>query len=112
MRWALEVTFHDAKQHLGFEQPQGWSRQAVQRTAPMAMLLYSLIVLWFAKVGHRLYKVPYRPWYPHKPHASFADMLTTLRTQSVRQLFLSTRLTGRGCRKVLKTLIHAYQQAA
>ena len=31
MRWSIEVTFHDAKQHLGFEQPQGWSRQ-VSRT--------------------------------------------------------------------------------
>jgi len=75
-RWSIEVTFHDAKQQLGFEQPQGWSRQAVRRTAPMAMLLYSLIVLWFASVGHRQYQPPNRPWYPHKAHASFADMLT------------------------------------
>lgn len=112
MRWSVEVTFHDAKQHLGFEQPQGWSRQAVERTAPMAMLLYSLIVLWFAKVGHRLYQPPLRPWYPHKPHASFADMLATLRTASVRQEVLSTGLRGRGSRKVLKTLFHAVQQAA
>jgi len=112
MRWALEAAFHDAKQHLGFEQPQGWSRQAVQRTAPMAMLLYSLIVLWFAKTGHRLYEVPYRPWCPHKPHASFADMLATLRGQSIRQQVLSTGLSGRGCRKVLNTLIHVVQQAA
>jgi hypothetical protein len=25
MRWAVEVTNHDSKQHLGFEEPQGWS---------------------------------------------------------------------------------------
>ena len=39
-RWSLEVSFHDAKGHLGFEEPQGWTRRAVQRTAPTAMLLY------------------------------------------------------------------------
>jgi len=61
-RWSIEVTFHDAKQSLGFEQPQGWSRRAVERTAPLAMLVYSLIVLWFAHVGHRLYRPPFRPW--------------------------------------------------
>ena len=47
-RWSIEQTFHDTKGHLGFEQPQGWTRKAVQRTAPTAMLLYSLVVLWFA----------------------------------------------------------------
>jgi len=112
MRWSVEVTFHDAKQSLGFEQPQGWTRKAVQRTAPMAMLLYSLIVLWFAKVGHRHYQPPNRPWYPHKPHASFADMLATLRGRSVREQVLSTGLCGRGSRKVIDTLVQAVQRAA
>lgn len=34
LRWSVEVTFRGCKQHLGFEEPQGWTRQAVQRTAP------------------------------------------------------------------------------
>ena len=41
MRWSIEVTNYDAKQHLGFEDPQGWTRAAAQRTAPIAMLLDS-----------------------------------------------------------------------
>jgi len=112
MRWSIEVTFHDAKQHLGFEQPQGWSRRAAERTAPVAMLLYSLIVLWFAKAGHRFYQPPHRPWYAHKPHASFADMLVTLRRASARQQVLQTGLAGRGSRKILRTLDTALQAAA
>src|SRR5205085_427774 len=40
-RWAIEQTFQESKGHLGFEQPQGWTRHAVERTAPLAMLLYS-----------------------------------------------------------------------
>jgi len=74
----VEVTFHDAKQHLGFEEPQGWTRKAVERTAPTAMLLYSLIVLWFVQEGHRHYREWSLPWYPTKEHPSFRDMLITL----------------------------------
>jgi SRSO17 transposase len=109
MRWAIEVTFHDAKQHLGFEQPQGWTRTAAERTAPMAMLLYSLIVLWFAQVGHHHYKPVHRPWYRHKPHASFADMLNTLKRLSIRDQVLQTGLAGPGSRKTLKILDRALQ---
>ncbi|MDC0714068.1 hypothetical protein POL68_36725 [Stigmatella sp. ncwal1] len=54
--WSIEEAFQDSKSHLGFEEPQGWSRLAVLRTAPLVMLLYSLTVLWFAQRGHRLYK--------------------------------------------------------
>ena len=111
-RWSLEVTNHDAKGHLGFEQPQGWTRQAVRRTAPTAMLLYSLVVLWFSREGHRHYRLPTRPWYPGKTNASFADMLATLRCQSVRQEVLSMHLRGSGSRNVVKRLIHVVNQAA
>jgi hypothetical protein len=111
-RWSIEETFHDAKGHLGFEQPQGWTRKAVERTAPTAMLLYSLIVLWFAAEGHRHYRAPNRPWYRSKSSASFVDMLNTLRRASVRQQVLSLGLQGRGSKNVMKTLFNAVQQAA
>ncbi len=56
MRWSIEVAFHSSKTHLGFEEPQGWTRKAVERTAPTAVLLYSLILLWFAHYGQRHYR--------------------------------------------------------
>jgi len=112
MRWSIEVAFQNGKTHLGFEEPQGWSRKAVERTAPTAMLLHTLIVLWFARCGHRHYRQPESPWYRTKRHASFADMLTTLRRESVREQVLSTPIPGRGHRKVLRILLHAVQQAA
>jgi hypothetical protein len=76
-RWALEVTFRDAKQSLGFEEPQSWSRKAVERTAPMAFVLYGLTVLWYAQHGEALRQGWFvkRPWYRKKRSASFADML-------------------------------------
>lgn len=111
-RWSIEVTNHDAKGQLGFEEPQGWTRRAVQRTAPVAMLLYTLVVLWFSKEGHRHYRPPTRPWYIGKRDASFADMLATLRCQSLRTEVLSMHLHGSGSRNVLKLLLHVAKQAA
>jgi hypothetical protein len=78
-RWAIEVTHHDAKQYLGLEDPANRLPLAVKRTAPMAMFLYSLTVLWYAEHGHAHVQFPNRPWYPRKREPSFADMLTTLR---------------------------------
>jgi hypothetical protein len=115
-RWPVEVMNHDAKGQLGFEQPQGWSERAVQRTAPVAMLVYSLVVLWFSREGHRHYRTPLRPWYTTKTAgaagASFAEMLSTLRAQSVREEVLSMGLHGRGSRNVLDAFIHVVKLAA
>ena len=111
-RWSIEVSNHDSKQSLGFEEPQGWSRRAVERTAPTAMLLYSLIVLWFAREGHRRYQPLDCPWYVSKTDPSFADMLATLRRESVRQQILSLGLTGPGSRKIKLLLENAALLAA
>ena len=78
-RWASEVLHFDAKQYLGLEDPANRKPLAVERTAPMALFLYSLTVVWYAKHGHRHLKFPNRTWYTRKKEPSFADMLTTLR---------------------------------
>jgi hypothetical protein len=111
-RWSIEVAFRDSKQSLGFEEPQGWTRKAVERTAPMAMLLYSLIVLWFAREGHRHYRSLERPWYTTKANPSFADMLATLRRVSLREQVSAWGLGGQGSRKVLEILENAAALAA
>ena len=112
MRWSIEVAFQSSKAHVGFEEPLGWTRHAVERTAPSTMLLYTLIVLWFARCGHRHYRPPDRLWYRTKRHASLADMPVTLKRESIREQVLSTPLGGRGSRKLTQTVLHAAQQAA
>jgi DDE superfamily endonuclease len=81
-RWAIECTFENCKQLLGLEDPANRLPKAVERTAPMALILYSLVVVWFHQTGHRLVRFPFRPWYRKKEEPSFADMLTTLRRVS------------------------------
>lgn len=111
-RWAIEVTFHDAKGYLGFEEPQGWSRKAVERTAPMAMLFYSLIVLWFARSGHKQVWFPPRPWYRQKAGICFADMVRTLRRQIIREKLVDLPREGGGTRVSLEPLIELAAWAA
>jgi hypothetical protein len=78
----LEVTFEGGKQVLGLEDPANRLPKAVRRTAPVALVLYSLIVLWFDTVGQEWVRFPQRPWYPRKHESSFQDMVTTLRRKS------------------------------
>lgn len=76
-RWSIEVTFFDIKQYLGFADSQAWTEQAVQRTAPFAGYLYTIIVIWYATAGRGspLDVIPHRPWYTAKRCPSFPDML-------------------------------------
>jgi hypothetical protein len=80
-RWPLEVTFHECHGRLGFEDPQNRLEHAVERTAPMALWGYTLVVLWYVKWGQqtRAARVPQMPWYTSKAAPAFSDMLATLR---------------------------------
>jgi hypothetical protein len=87
LRWSLEVTFHDAKGRFGFEEPQNRAEQAVERTAPMALWSYSLVVLWYLAAGQHLPIARHSsalPWYS-KTVPTFSDMLATLRRASWAQ---------------------------
>ena len=52
-RWAIECTFENCKQFLGLEDPANRLPKAVERTAPMALFLYTLVVVWFHQAGHQ-----------------------------------------------------------
>ena len=84
-RWAIECTFENCKQFLGLEDPANRLPKAVVRTAPMALFIYTLVVIWFHQTGHQLLRFPFRPWYTKKEEPSFADMLTTLRRVSYQK---------------------------
>jgi hypothetical protein len=85
-RWPLEVTFHETKDSLGAHRGHHRNPKAVARVAPFKLLLYSIVVLWYAAHGHGSVSATwkYRPWYRHKRSTSFADMVTTFR----RALFI------------------------
>jgi DDE superfamily endonuclease len=81
-RWAIECTFENCKQLLGLGEAANRLPMAVERTVPVGFFLYSIVIVWFHRVGHESVRFPFRPWYRHKREPSFADILTTLRRVS------------------------------
>jgi hypothetical protein len=81
LRWQLEVTFHEARAHLGVETQRQWSDRAIQRTTPALFGLFSLVTL----VAHELrpdHALPVRQaaWYT-KPLPTFVDTLALVRRE-------------------------------
>lgn len=113
-RWSLEVTFHETKGKLGFEDPQNRTERAVDRTAPFAFIAYTLVIVWYALHGHnsRAAKLPSLPWYTHKAGVTFSDMLATLRRASWRQRLLDPAATTADLRKSLRPLVDYVASAA
>ncbi|MGH8847920.1 MAG: IS701 family transposase [Polaromonas sp.] len=79
MRWSLEVTFEEAREHLGMETQRQWSDLAIARTTPVILGLFSLVVM----LAHRLRpdgEVPIltTAWY-QKTEATFSDCLALVR---------------------------------
>lgn len=111
-RWAIEVLFFNAKQFMGLEDPANRLEKAVERTAPFALVLYGVTVLWFHQEGHRRVRYPERPWYRAKREPSFADMLSTLRRVSGEEFLTGACGDPRREKALLTQLLEVFDNAA
>ena len=113
-RWSLEVTFHESKGKLGFEDPQNRTEHAVERTAPLALVSYAMTVLWYVQHGQRsrAAQLPKCPWYQHKAGITFSDMLATLRRASWRERLFDPASSPSDLRKALRPLVDYVASAA
>ncbi len=103
----LEVTFYNAKQCLGLEAPQNRTPATVKRTAPLALYLYMLTILWFAEHGS-FNLAAYRkahPWYRQKQTPSFADIRTCLRAASLSESISDAPGNKAASKKILLSLL-------
>jgi len=79
MRWSVEVTFEEARAHLGVETQRQWSDKAIARATPILLALFSLVTvlaLQLSKDGQ--IPVPVTAWY-HKDAPTFSDCLALVR---------------------------------
>ena len=86
LRWQLEVTFQEARSHLGMETQRQWSDLAIARTTPILLGLFS----WTTVAAHTLQKhhpITQRTaaWYD-KPSPTFVDAIALVR----RHLWLAS----------------------
>jgi hypothetical protein len=88
MRWSVEVTFEEARTHLGLETQRQWSDQAIARTTPVLLGLFSLVtVLALRLCPSGQIPVETTAWY-HKAEPTFSDCLTLVRRQLWRARYL------------------------
>jgi hypothetical protein len=88
MRWSVEVTFEEARAHLGFETQRQWSEKAIARTSPVLLGLFSLVTVLALQLsrGGQI-PVPATAWY-QKADPTFADCLALVRWHLWRARYL------------------------
>jgi DDE superfamily endonuclease len=79
MRWSVEVTFEEARAHLGLETQRQWSNRAIARTTPVLLALFSLVTLLALRLSDGgPMSVETTAWYD-KPEPTFVDCLALVR---------------------------------
>lgn len=117
-RWSIEVTFEEARAHLGLETPRQRCERSVLRTTPCLLGLFSLVSLIFAQLwqhGGANRRTHQTPCY-HKTEPTFADALYAVR-RTLWDGCLLKHVLGPRCVKTLpprlkRTLITYFAEAA
>ena len=104
-RWQLEVTFEEARRHLGIETQRQWSDLAIGRTTPALFGLFSLVTL-LVQQRRADTTVPVRQaaWY-RKERPTFADALALVRRDLWQQGCFHTSAPESDLVKVPRSLV-------
>lgn len=79
LRWNVEVTFQEARAHLGLETQRQWSDLAIARTTPTLLGLFSLVTLLAYRLTQdKPFPVRTSAWYVKK-EPTFSDALAVVR---------------------------------
>jgi DDE superfamily endonuclease len=93
MRWSVEVTFEEARAHLGLETQRQWSDLAIARTTPVLLALFSLVTLLALRLSHGgPMPVETTAWY-HKTEPTFVDCLALVRRHLWRARYVVNSAT-------------------
>jgi hypothetical protein len=109
-RWQTEVTFEEARAHLGIETQRQWSDRAIARTTPALLALYSLVTL----LADRLIAAGAPPlrtaaWYA-KERPTFSDAIALVRRCLWSHCRFSTSPSKRDMIKVPRPLFERLTQ--
>jgi len=89
-RWNVEVTFEEARAHLGVETQRQWNDLAIQRTTPVLLGLFSIITL----ISHHMLKgeaplAHQTAWYK-KSEPTFSDLIALVRKEIWHRRYYET----------------------
>jgi DDE superfamily endonuclease len=84
-RWMMEVTLEESRAHLGVETQRQWSDEAIARTTPVLLGLFSIVALWADKLcKQQVVNMEQTAWY-HKQHITFSDAIAAVRSSLYKQ---------------------------
>lgn len=110
-RWRMEVTFEEARAHLGLETQRQWSAMAIARATPVLLGLFSLVTLRADCLCTR-HTMPVRlaAWYT-KERPTFADAIALTRRYLWSSCHFSTSSHRRDVVKVPRSLLERLTDA-
>jgi hypothetical protein len=94
-RWQLEVTFQEARAHLGIETQRQWNERAIARTTPALLGLFSVVTLLADRHAARGTLRPQEAAWYHKPAPTFSDALAAVRRELWEHLVFYTSCAKR-----------------
>jgi len=101
----MEVTFHAVRTHLGVETQRQWSPQAIARTTPVLLGLFSLVTLLAHEPCSRTTPpLPLTAWY-RKTAPTFSDTFALVRRQLWTQTTFPTSPMAPEVEKVPRMLL-------
>jgi hypothetical protein len=110
-RWTMEVTFEDARAHLGMETQRQWNDRAIARATLALLSLYSVITL----TAHLLSEkgetwVRSTAWYG-KTRPTFADAIAWVRRHLWEHIHFSTSPQETDLIKIPRALLERFTEA-
>jgi len=110
-RWTMEVTWEEARAHLGMETQRQWNDQAIARTTPALLSLYSIITL----TAHLLSEkgatcVRSTAWYG-KTRPTFSDAIAWVRQQLWEHIHFSMSQQETDMIKIPRALLERFTEA-
>ena len=110
-RWTMEVTFEEARAHLGMETQRQWNARAIARTTPALLSLYSIITLTAQLLIEKgMTCVRSTAWY-RKTRPTFADAIALVRRQLGEHLHFSMSQQETDMIKIPRALLERFTEA-
>ena len=110
-RWTLEVTFEEARAHLGMETQRQWSERAIARTTPALLSLYSIVTLTAQQLLDKgATCVRSTAWYG-KTRPTFSDAIALVRRQLWEHLHFSMSQQETEMIKMPRALLERFTEA-
>jgi hypothetical protein len=110
-RWQVEVTFAQARAHLGVETQRQWADKAIARTTPCLFGLYSIVTLLAQHLfANERFPLRNAAWYA-KPLPTFSDAIAAVRRWLWSHEYFSMSPKGTEMVKIPRPLVERFVDA-